>query len=61
MLSRTAESLFWITRYMERAETTARLMEVGYRIALMPSQGKGNRNDWESILAALSGLLGCAT
>lgn len=52
MLSRTAENLFWITRYMERAETTARLLEVGYRIALMPSAGKGNRNDWESILAA---------
>ncbi len=56
MLSRTAENLFWITRYMERAETTARLMEVGYRIALMPSAGKGNKNDWESILAASGSL-----
>ncbi len=52
MLSRTAENLYWITRYMERAETTARLLEVGYRIALMPSLGAGSRSDWESILAA---------
>ncbi|QHQ36812.1 alpha-E domain-containing protein [Algicella marina] len=52
MLSRTAENLFWVTRYMERAETMARLLEVGYRIALMPSTGEGNRSDWESIIAA---------
>ena len=36
MLSRTAENLYWIARYMERAEKTARLLEVGARIALMP-------------------------
>ncbi len=52
MLSRTAENLYWVTRYMERAETMARLLEVGYRIALMPSAGEGNRNEWASILAA---------
>ncbi|MGZ6869322.1 MAG: alpha-E domain-containing protein [Frankiaceae bacterium] len=28
MLSRIAESLFWIGRYVERAEDTARLLEV---------------------------------
>jgi uncharacterized alpha-E superfamily protein len=46
MLSRTAENLYWIGRYMERAETMARLLEVGYRIALMPSAGAGYRNEW---------------
>ncbi len=52
MLSRTAESLYWLARYMERAETMARLLEVGYRMALMPSAGEGYRNEWESLVAA---------
>lgn len=52
MLSRTAENLFWIGRYMERAETMARLLEVGARIALLPSAGHGYRNEWESLLHA---------
>ena len=52
MLSRTAENLFWITRYMERAETIARLLDVGSRNALIPTVGGGYRNEWESILQA---------
>ena len=34
MLGRTAEDLFWLSRYVERAENTARLVEVAYRIGL---------------------------
>jgi uncharacterized alpha-E superfamily protein len=49
MLSRTADNLYWIARYMERAETAARLLEVGARIALLPT-AQGSRNEWESIL-----------
>lgn len=52
MLSRTAENLFWIARYIERAETMARLLEVGARIALIPSSGHGYRSEWESLLQA---------
>lgn len=52
MLSRTAENLFWMARYMERAETMARLLEVGYRMAMMPSVARGYRSEWASILAA---------
>lgn len=52
MLSRTADNLFWIARYMERAETAARLLEVGGRIALLPNVGQGYRNEWESLLRA---------
>lgn len=52
MLSRTADNLFWIGRYMERAETMARLLEVGARIALLPSAGHGYRNEWDSLLQA---------
>ncbi|WP_376874241.1 alpha-E domain-containing protein [Albirhodobacter sp. R86504] len=52
MLSRTADNLFWIGRYMERAETMARLLEVGSRITLMPSAGEGYRSEWDSLLKA---------
>lgn len=34
MLSRIAESLYWIGRYVERAEDTARLLDVAHRSAL---------------------------
>ncbi|TRD21526.1 alpha-E domain-containing protein [Palleronia caenipelagi] len=52
MLSRTAENLFWIARYIERADTHARLLEVAARNALLPDTGGGNRNEWDSVLAA---------
>ncbi len=52
MLSRTAENLFWIGRYMERAETMARLIEVGARITLLPDTADGYRTEWDSILQA---------
>ena len=58
MLSRTAENLFWLARYMERAETMARLLEVGYRMALMPSAGEGYRNEWASLVAAAGSSAG---
>lgn len=56
MLSRTAENLFWLSRYVERAENMARLMEMGYRMALMPDFGDCNRSEWGSVLSAS----GCA-
>ena len=34
MLGRTANGLFWMYRYLERAENTSRLIETGQRIAL---------------------------
>ena len=53
MLSRTADNLYWIARYMERAETMARLLHVGGRIALLPSVGgEGYRSEWDSVLHA---------
>ncbi len=50
MLSRTAENLFWSARYIERADSLARLLEVGYRISLIPNTESGYINEWESIL-----------
>ena len=51
MLSRTADNLYWIARFMERAETAARLLEVGARITLLPSV-HGYRSEWDSLLRA---------
>jgi uncharacterized alpha-E superfamily protein len=52
MLSRTADNLYWITRYMERAETMARLLDVGSRMSLLPSTGEGYLSEWDSLLQA---------
>jgi uncharacterized alpha-E superfamily protein len=37
MLSRTASDLFWLSRYLERAENTARMLEISHSMAMMPS------------------------
>jgi uncharacterized alpha-E superfamily protein len=50
MLGRTANDLFWMSRYMARAENMARLLEVGYRIVLLPREGVGQDNEWYSTL-----------
>jgi uncharacterized alpha-E superfamily protein len=34
MLSRVAENLYWISRYVERAENVARLLDVGFHLEL---------------------------
>lgn len=57
MLSRTADNLYWIARNMERAETNARLLEVGARISLLPT-AQGFRSDWDSLLRASGNLIG---
>jgi len=48
MLSRTAENLYWMARYIERAESVARLMEMGQRMTLLP--GAGERDEWRSVV-----------
>lgn len=48
MLSRTANNLYWLARYMERMDYMARLLEVGQRMAGF----RGTGNDWESALIA---------
>ena len=52
MLSRTAANLFWMGRHLERAETAARLLDVGQRITLMPNTDEGYQNEWNSLLRA---------
>ncbi len=36
MLSRTADHMFWMSRYTERAENTARILDVNYQTSLLP-------------------------
>ena len=54
LLSRTAESLYWLSRYVERADSTARLIEMGNRMAMLP--GAFGQNEWRSVARA-SGCL----
>ncbi|MDU7313806.1 MAG: alpha-E domain-containing protein, partial [Aeromonas sp.] len=37
MLSRTASELYWMSRHLERAENTARMLDVTQTMSLMPS------------------------
>ncbi|WP_297614360.1 alpha-E domain-containing protein [uncultured Roseicyclus sp.] len=48
MLGKTAGGLFWMFRYLERSENTARLIEAGFRIAL--TRGDGDDDEWTSVL-----------
>ena len=57
MLSRDADSLYWLSRYVERAENTARILDVAYRMASMPISYNGvNSNEWESALISAGGV-----
>ena len=49
MLSRIAESLFWLARYIERAEDTARILDVNYHMLLEQSQ-QSYRLHWEPLI-----------
>lgn len=48
MLSRTADNLYWLARYVERAENLARILEVADRMALTPNAGGQRRDEWRS-------------
>ena len=50
MLSRTAENLYWLARYVERAEYLARTIEATLRVTALPNAYIGKTNEWESAL-----------
>lgn len=50
MLSRTADHLFWMARYMERAENTARMLDVNYQMALLPQSADDAEVGWRGLL-----------
>lgn len=52
MLSRTAENLYWLARYVERAESLARILEATLRLTATPMAEGATSNEWESAIAA---------
>ncbi|WP_342130589.1 alpha-E domain-containing protein [Hydrogenophaga sp. OTU3427] len=50
MLSRTADHLFWMSRYTERAENTARMLDVNYQTSLLPQSAAVAQVGWEGLL-----------
>ena len=50
MLSRTADHLFWMARYVERAENTARMLDVNLQTSLLPQPEKGAEDGWRAQL-----------
>ncbi len=48
MLSRTADSLYWLSRYVERADYLARSIEAAQRLSSLPAAYAGEANEWES-------------
>lgn len=53
MLSRTADALYWMARYTERAENAARLLDVSYRMSL---QGGATRVGYWGAALGITGL-----
>jgi uncharacterized alpha-E superfamily protein len=51
MLSRTADHLFWMSRYTERAENTARLLDVSYQTSLLPQSDQVAQLGWQGLLS----------
>ncbi len=51
MLSRTADNLFWLSRYVERADYLARILEATQRLSVLPVSYAGEGDAWHSALA----------
>ena len=51
MLSRTADHLFWMSRYTERAENTARMLDVNYQTSLLPQSDAVAQEGWQGLLS----------
>ena len=44
MLSRTASELFWMARYLERAESYARVLDVTWKLSMIPRHSQQSRD-----------------
>ena len=55
MLSSTADHLYWMARSMERAENTARMLDVTYRMSLLKQATQEPAQEWSAMLS-ISGL-----
>jgi uncharacterized alpha-E superfamily protein len=52
MLGRSANGIYWMARYLERAENTARLLDVGFRMALTRGPQAASE-EWRSVLITI--------
>ncbi|RIX46784.1 MAG: alpha-E domain-containing protein [Rhodocyclales bacterium GT-UBC] len=50
MLSRTADHLFWMSRYIERAENLARLLDVTWQMSMVPQSEEAANQNWRAII-----------
>ena len=50
MLSRTANHLYWMARYIERAENMARILDVTANMALVPNAALSEGALWQPAL-----------
>jgi len=53
LLSRTADHLYWMSRYIERAESLARLVDAHYRMSLLPHSGETLAQSLSATMTAL--------
>ncbi len=51
MLSRTADNLYWLARYVERAEYLARILDATQRLAAVPTAHGPSTNEWETAVS----------
>jgi uncharacterized alpha-E superfamily protein len=58
MLSRTADHLYWMSRWIERGEGLARMLDAHYRHSLLPHTSDVVARDWRSTLVSLGALDG---
>ncbi|HXW71388.1 MAG TPA: alpha-E domain-containing protein [Methylocella sp.] len=58
MLSRTADSLYWLARYVERADFLARIIKATQRLATLPMSYSGTGTEWESALESSGAIAG---
>lgn len=57
MLSRVAESIYWMSRYLERGQNMARLIDVQKRLVLdQPETNGSTQQHWNALLQAFSSL-----
>ncbi|MEP7244108.1 MAG: alpha-E domain-containing protein [Gammaproteobacteria bacterium] len=53
MLSRTADHLYWMSRYLERAESLARMLDAHHRLSLLPRPHEAVLQGWSATLVSL--------
>jgi len=55
MLSRIGESLYWMTRYLERADGTARILDINVVYMLEADEGTTEDGQWRPLLSIVEG------